>query len=220
MASFFKKALGVFVEFEEEKKNDPNLTAQNPLNNVTVTGLTEEITRNPENRAEAEKFEKYFETLFDKANLPGPDYYEFYKTMETLEQHIPSEDARVSASFASLAIQGLTKKSLIDTANRYKEIIEQDHKNFDRALEDKQRAEVGQRQAQLQALQQKIQVNSEKIQKLTQEITEAQTSMGKLKNEVLEHENKLTKNKHGYQVACQAILNKIDADLQKIQSIL
>ncbi|MBI1692642.1 MAG: hypothetical protein FYV88_3650 [Bacteroidetes bacterium] len=40
------------------------------------------------------------------------------------------------------------------------------------------------------------------------------------KNELMEHENKLTKNKNGYQVACQAVLNKIGADIQKIQTTL
>lgn len=220
MAGFFKKALGVFVEFEDEKSSDSTPVSSTHISGNTLTGITSEISRNPENRAEAEKFEKYFDNLFDKANLPGPDYYEFYKTMETLEKHIPDETARLSASFASLSIQGLTKQHLIDTANKYKAIIEDDHRNFDRALEDKQKSEVGHRQTQIQELQQRIQANSEKIQKLTAEITEAQAKMGKVKNEVLEQENKLTKNKHGYQVACQAVLSKITTDLQKIQSTL
>ena len=220
MASFFKKALGVFVEFDEEQKKDATYTSSNPTSTPNLTGVTDEISRNPLNHAEAEKFEKYFDTLFDKANLPGPDYYEFFRTMDTLEQHIPDESSRFSASFSSLAIQGLTKKHLIDTANKYKEIIEEDHRNFEKALMSKEQVEVGHRQSQLQKLQEKIEANAEKIKKLTQEITEAQAMMGKIKNEVLEHENKLTQNKRGYQVACQAMLNKINTDLQKIQSIL
>ena len=214
MTSFFKKALGVFVEFDDDQKKE---TTSSP-SFTQVPGLTPEVSRNPENHAEAEKFEKYFDNLFDKANLPGPDYYEFYKTMETLEAHIADENARVSATFASLSIQGLTKKTLIDTANKYKEMIEQDHRNFDKALEDKMKSEVGARQVQLNALNKKIEENSEKIQKLTREISEAQVTMGQLKNDVLEQENKLTKNKNGYQVACQAVLNKIAADIQKINS--
>src|ERR1041385_4439007 len=182
MAGFFKKALGVFVEFDDDKKSESTpAPAQLP-------GMTPEISRNPENHAEAEKFEKYFDNLFDKANLPGPDYYEFYKTMEMLEAHIADENARVSATFASLSIQGLTKQKLIDTANKYKDIIEQDHRNFDRALEDKMNSEVGARQSQLQTLNDKIAANSAKIQQLTKEISDAQVQIGQLKNDVLEQQ--------------------------------
>lgn len=214
MAGFFKKALGVFVEFEDDKNNDStsNFNQTPSLSNI--------ISKTPENHAEAEKFEKYFDKLFDGANLPGPDYYEFYKMMETLEAHIHDEKARFSATFASLSIQGLTKQSLLDTANKYKTLIEKDKAAFDLALKEKLKVEVGQRQKVLQDLEKKIQSNSEQIQKLTKEITEAQTQIGKVKTEVLEEENKLTKNANGYQIANQAIINKISTDIQKIQSIL
>lgn len=214
MAGFFKKALSVFVEFDEDQQN------QNTSSFSQTPKISNDIIRNPLNHVEAEKFEKYFETLFDKANLPGPDYFEFYKTMETLEPHIPDEKARVSATFASLAIQGLTKKTLLETANKYKEIIEQDQANFEKALDTKMKAELGERNESLKGLEQKIAANSEEIQQLTKEISESQILIAQIKNELMEHENKLTKNKNGYQVACQAVLNKIGADIQKIQTTL
>lgn len=215
MAGFFKKALSVFVEFDEEYQNKSNSSSssQNPK-------IRNEIVSNPLNHAEAEKFEKYFDNLFEKANFPGPDYFEFYKTMETLEAHIPEEKARFSATFASLAIQGLTKQNLIETAKKYKEIIEQDNINFGNVIDAKAKTELGDRNLKIKALEQKIATNSEQIQKLTKEISEAQVLMGQIKNEVLEQENKLNKNKHGYQVACHAVLNKIAIDIQKIESIL
>ncbi len=169
---------------------------------------------------EAQKFEKYFDRLFDQANFPGPDYYEFYKMMETLEAHIHDEKARLSATYASLAIQGLTKKTLIETATKYKAIIEKDKMDFDKALNDKLKSEVGERQNQLQDLEKKIAANAERIQQLTKEITEAQVQTGKLKNEVMEEENRLRQNSNGYQLASQAVINKIVDDIQKIQSTL
>ncbi len=214
MASFFKKALGVFVEFDEEQNKEAVSSF------TTVPNIPTEISRNPDNHVEAAKFEKYFDNLFEKANLPGPDYFEFYKTMEMLEAHIADEKARLSATFASLAIQGLTKKNLIETANKYKVIIEQDQTNFNTALEDKMKAEVGQRQVQLKSMEQKIAANSDQIQKLTKEISDTQVQIGQIKTEVMDQENKLTKNKNGYQVACQAVINKIVTDIQKIQSTL
>jgi hypothetical protein len=215
MAGFFKKALSVFVEFDDDQKSE-NITPE--FSNIPK--LPNEVAQNPLNHSEAEKFEKYFDNLFDKANFPGPDYYEFYKTMETLEAHIPDEKTRVSATFASLAIQGLTKQKLLDTAAQYKVIIEQDHANFENALSTKLKTELGDRKNQLQSLEQKIAINAEQIQKLTKEMSEANIQIGQVKNEILEQENKLARNKNGYQVACQAVLNKISSDIQKIQSTL
>ncbi len=215
MAGFLKKALGVFVEFDETQQQDGASATIKQMPHISVPA-----SRTSEGNSEAEKFEKYFDALFEKSNFPGPDYYEFYRTMETLEAHIPDEKARLSATFASLSIQGLTKKILVESADKYKEIIGVDQVNFENALNEKLKAEVGQRQAQLQDYEKKIKKNAEQIQLLTKEISEAQGLMGKLKAELTEHENKLTKNKSGYQIACQAILNKITTDVQKIQTTL
>lgn len=217
MASFFQKALGVFVEFEEDK-NTSTPIPQSP--SITTPLPTSGLTSSAEGQAEAEKFEKYFDRLFDQTNLPGPDYFEFYKMMETLEVHIHDEKARLSATFASLSIQGLTKQTLVDSANKYKAIIEKDKADFEKALKDKLTSEVGQRQKDLQAHEKKIAANSEQIQKLTKEITESQSLIGKLKKEVADEETKLAKNNNGYQLASQAIINKIITDTQKIQSTL
>jgi uncharacterized coiled-coil protein SlyX len=219
MANFFKKALGVFVEFEdkeEDKKEPKNESSHLP----NLTNYTAPTTKTPEIQAEAEKFEKYFDDLFDKANLPGPDYFEFYKMMDTLEAHIPDEKARLSATFASLSIQGLTKEKLINTATQYKTLIENDQRNFEMAVNDKLKTDVGTKNTNIAELEAKIRANSELIQKLTKEITESQVQMEKQREEVKVMEDKLKKNKDGYQFACEAVITKINTDIVKIQTTL
>jgi hypothetical protein len=212
MAGFFQKALSVFVEFDEEDKDSKPfpISKQTPAANSTKV----------QNQGEAEKFEKYFDGLFEQANFPGPDYYEFFKMMETLEVHIHDEKARLSATFASLSIQGLTKEILIESANKYKVIIENDKANFEKALNEKLDAEVGHRQKELQEVEKKIVANSQQIQKLTKEITEYQLTIGKLKAKIAEEDDKLKNNNIGYQIASKAVSNKIATDIQKIQSTL
>ncbi len=219
MASFFQKALGVFVEFEGDKgeESKPVFTS-NQVSTAPIS--TQTVSATLGNQGEAEKFEKYFDMLFEKANFPGPDYFEFFKMMETLEVHIHDEKARLAATFASLSIQGLTKDALLSSATKYKVIIENDKVEFERALGEKSKEEVGQRQKDLQDLEKKIVINSEQIQKLTKEITEYQTAMGKLKTKITEEDIKLKKNNSGYQLASQAVINKIITDIQKIQSTL
>jgi DNA repair exonuclease SbcCD ATPase subunit len=215
MAGFFQKALSVFVEFDEEDKDSKPF----PISKQTPASLDANSAK-VQNQGEAEKFEKYFDGLFEQANFPGPDYYEFFKMMETLEAHIHDEKARLSATFASLSIQGLTKEVLVESANKYKVIIENDKANFEKALNEKLEAEVGQRQKELQEVEKKIVANSQQIQKLTKEITEYQSVIGKLKAKIAEEDDKLKNNNIGYQMASKAVSNKIISDIQKIQSTL
>ncbi|MBS1508336.1 MAG: DUF4047 domain-containing protein [Bacteroidetes bacterium] len=215
MPSFFQKALGVFVEFEEDnKESKPNVTTKA---SATPVSQASSLAQNP---AEAAKFEKYFDGLFERANFPGPDYYEFFKMMDTLEAHIHDEKARLSATFASLSIQGLTKEILIDSANKYKAIIEKDLVEFEKALNEKASVEVGQRQKELQDIEKKIVTNSEQIQKLTKEITEYQQTISKLKAKIAEEDSKLKENNNGYLTASKAVTSKIVSDIQKIQTTL
>ena len=59
MASFFQKALGVFVEFDDDKNSAtpmPPAASQTPNTPINSPG----------NQVEAGKFEKYFDRLFDQ----------------------------------------------------------------------------------------------------------------------------------------------------------
>jgi predicted nucleic acid-binding Zn-ribbon protein len=214
MAGIFKKAMGLFVEFEEDpqKPSSPSTSPQSSGPSRPASAML--------NAEEFDKFEKHFEKLFDQANLPGPDYYEFMKMMETLEAHIKDEKARMSATYASLTIQGLTKEKLVDTANKYKEIISQDKAHFEKLVNDKSEKEIGQKRKDLVNLEDTIKRHAEMIQKLTKEITDAQMAMGSLKATISEEENKLSRNKQGYLVACEAMTKKISEDITKIQTTL
>jgi chromosome segregation ATPase len=221
MAGIFKKAMGLFVEFEEDPQSPASSnkpSSSSPGASATAQRVTN--TQQMLNAEEMDKFEKHFEKLFDQANFPGPDYYEFMKMMETLEAHIKDEKARLSATYASLTIQGLTKEKLVDTASKYKEIITQDKAQFEKIANDKSEKEIGQKRKDLKGLEETIVRNSEMIQKLTKEITEAQVSLGGLKAAISEEEQKLARNKQGYMFACEAMMKKISDDIQKIQTTL
>jgi len=218
MSGIFKKAMNLFVEFEEENENSVKPTA--PSATSFSTSSKKEAPNQFMNTDELDKFEKHFERIFDQANMPGPDYYEFWKMMETLEVHIKDEKARISATYASLAIQGLTKEKLVETAAKYKELIDQDKLTFEKVTNDKADKEIGIKRKDLQQLEQTVAKNAEMIQKLTKEITEAQTSMGKLKSVITEEETKLARNKQGYNMACEAMMRKISEDITKIQTTI
>jgi hypothetical protein len=215
MAGIFKKAMGLFVEFEEEPAN-----SETDKSTSTPTPQRSTASSQALNADEFDKFEKHFEKIFDQANFPGPDYYEFWKMSETLAAHIADEKARFSATYAALTIQGLSKEKLLETASKYKELINLDKSTFEKIVNEKSEKDIGGKRKELEDLNVKIQKNSELIQKLTKEITESQVSMGKLKAVIGEEENKLARNKQGYNIASEAMMKKISEDINKIQTIL
>ena len=166
--------------------------------------------------AELEKFEKHFTKLFQEANMPGPDYYEFVKTDDTLKAHIIDEKARFGAAFATLSIQGLTKTKLLEAAEYYKQVIQKDKLNFESEVDDKSKTELDSRKNEVSLLETKIQSDSDQIRKLTEGIQASQQRVDILKNEISTEEQRIFNNKQGYLTASTAMLNKIDSDIQKI----
>ncbi len=228
MSDFFKKALGVFVEFEDDdKSNNTSEARQAPSGNDKVSNVPPSLPQQqPQvytgalSPQELEKFTKHFSDLFDKSNFNGPDYYEFSKMMAMLEAPIPDENTRISAVFATLSIQGLTKDRILETAKQYCTILENDKAQFEAAATGKANAELAGRRNKIQELEKKIADNSQLIQKLTKEITDDQTNIGEMKNEIVLQDSKINTNKAGFLMAYQAMHNKITGDIHKINTVL
>ncbi|UYQ92299.1 hypothetical protein MKQ68_19620 [Chitinophaga horti] len=220
MANLFKKALGLFVEFEPDGNSAPSPGSNTAAYIPQVQDAPLKATAAAMSAEDVDKFEQHFLRLFEQSNLPGPDYFEFWKMMETLESHLPEEKARMSAVFATLGVQGLTKDKLLQTAAQYKMIVEQDRQQFDKAAGDKASQEIEGRKHQLADLEKAIADNAALIQKLTQEIQAAKDNANALRTEVTEYERKIAVSRQGYQVASEAMINKIITDIQKIQTSL
>jgi len=217
MAGLFKKALSVFVEFDEDSNKPTDQTLSKPQ---TGSAPKSESSKSSLNKDEIEKFEKHFDSLMNEANLPGPDYFEFCKMMEALEAAVPDEKARYAAVFASLTAQGLSKEKLINSAAKYKMVIQDDKTKFEQAVNDKLKGEVDSRKIEVSNLQNKIVQNTEAIKKLTQEITDSQGKIQSLNVEITEKESKIKTNIDGYSIASNAMLNKINVDIQKIETLI
>ena len=216
MASFLKKALSVFVEIDEDTKGDTNITTQISQQSPEKPAKTVVAL----NQDDVEKFGKHFDDLLSASNLPGPDYYEFCKMSETLEAAVPDEKTRFSAVFASLSIQGLTKDKLISSAKTYVSVVEQDKAKFEQAVNEKTKVEIDGKKSEAQELAKKIAQNSEAIKKLTQEIADAQSRIQTIDLLIKSQTEKIQANSEGYNYACNAVLNQINVDINKIQSFL
>jgi hypothetical protein len=201
MASFGKKILSAFVDITEEKKS------------VTVPEETQQHSTPATARAvpanNGEKFKQYFDKLFNDANLPGPDYFEFAKMTQAMSG-IADEKVRYSSAFAGLNVQGLDKNKLLETATAYLKILETDAANFsstvDAALAEK-----------VQAKQQEIVNKQQRMEQLQREIADLQNQIQLLHAEVKENEEKIESNTGGYKTASENMKQQIALDIEKIK---
>ncbi len=222
MSNFFKKALSVFVEFDEKEAKPASASAQAAPAPPSIPSVQAALAAPAPalNESDLAKFEKHFEELFDKANLPGPDYYEFWKMMDTLEAHLPDDNARIKAVYAALQIQGLNKVSLLDSAGKYKEVIVQDKNNFESAVRQKSEAEISRRQQQIEALEAERQHKQKQIEQLQLEVTAWAEKIGGLQQELGAEQAKIDNAQRGYLAACNAMIAKIEGDVQHFQQVI
>lgn len=223
MSNMFKKALGLFVEFEPEAPKPTNSSWSDdglPIQVKSSKKTSPASSPGFINQTDLDKFEKHFEELFDSANLPGPDYYEFWKMMETLETAVPDENVRLTAVFATLKIQGLSKETLIGSAEKYLQLVDKDKLEFQNAVNTKVLGEIEGRKSAMEELEKKNAANNEMIQNLTKEINENLQKITAIKKEVIDEEAKINSNQNGYNIACDAMIAKLSTDIQKIKTTL
>jgi gas vesicle protein len=171
MANIGKKILSAFIEIkDDEKKESEKIPEQAPVYKQQPATETR--------YAVDDKFKQYFEKLFRESNIPGPDYFEFTKMTDAM-QNLPDETARYTAAFAGLSVQGLDKQKLVSTAEQYIKLLEADAANFlstvDAALKEKvhqKKAEADEKNKRIQQLSQEIEALQEKVVALQQEISE------------------------------------------------
>src|SRR6201999_451473 len=155
MTSLGKKIISAFVDVKADDHTaaSPHKEAVPAVTPVTggVSG-TAPVPR----PAGDQRFAEYFDKLFDDANIPGPDYYEFARMIAAM-QMIPDEAARYAAAFAGLRVQGLDKEKLLSTAGEYLRVLSTDAGHFQQTVEAALQEKVSRRTAEAEEKGRRIQ---------------------------------------------------------------
>lgn len=165
-----------------------------------------------------EKFNAHFEDLFNQANLPGPDYFEFSKMCQAMAA-LP-EDTKFAAAFGGLSVQGLTKAKLLESANHYIAIIDEDAKKFNNAIDGKLIAEVQAKRTDVENRKAKMQEKMNLIAQLQVELSTDSANIERITNEANEQERKASEKLLTYKTACEQRKAAIASDVQKISTYI
>jgi hypothetical protein len=193
-----KKILSALVELPEEERA-PSVAA--------ITNVDEQ-TKFVEAQPDIEKFRKHFDALISGANRPGPDYFEFSRMIAAMRA-ISEESARYGVAFAGLAAQGLDKAVLLESAQHYLAVLDEDAEQFRTTLDEALQEKV-------QARRQELESNSRRIGELSQEIARLQERNTVLGGEIREEGSKLESNGIAYNIVLQEEQARIRQDIERI----
>lgn len=217
-----------FLDYFIEKTDDPT-----PVGKTSVPPIGQSVPSIPSNtqpvyttpvyttpisQPDLAKFEAHFDELFNKANLPGPDYYEFIqmtKAMVTL-----TDDVKFPAVFSALQVQGLTKEKLLQTAQQYVGVIEADAQQFNSAIDTKIVGEIKKKKENLASMQASIKQKEDMIKQLQTDIVNENANIMTITEEIVNDERKYNEKTVVYKTACDNRKQAITNDIQKINSYI
>jgi len=169
--SFWKK-IG-FVENNE----DEDLVEQKPNKKsstiTTAPVIQTNFTGTLTSGEDAEIYKNILAEALAHRNEPGPDFYEFYKTLQSVETQAVPEQQKYIMAFTGLSTMGLTKEITVKTSDNYLKEVDKQYQEFLDVMKKWEKTEILDKQAtsdQLSQenikLQQTIQDNMNKISEL------------------------------------------------------
>jgi hypothetical protein len=222
----FDKIAGVFVEKTDSPKEEKPVmdTKKSIMSAPNMLGTLSNLTAAPAantaqaSSADLSKFVQHFDELFNSANLPGPDYYEFTKMSEAMGAL--GDEIKFPAVFNALKVQGLTKTALLNSAQEYIKIIDNDAVQFNAAIDQKVVAEIEANKAKVENLRSTIKNKTDMILALQKEIEQHTQDIQTISSSIQDEESKLSIKINSYKTACESKKMAITTDIQKINSLI
>ena len=220
------------TSFQKRFNPLPSLPQTPPPSSSNYSAESARTTINKTSGPVYDKFMEHFDSIFDGSNFPSPNYYLFSKMLS--EMGDVGDQPKYRGAFAALKVQGLSKQSLIDSANQYINLLDADSKSFKDAVV-KNRTENN---AKMLDIKNAIQENTAAIDKVKRDTQDqidklkqyCETKVALLEDSIqknqaaidpLEGENQTINDRAEiYDNASQQYKNIIQSDIQKVQTII
>ncbi|MDR6805692.1 flagellar motility protein MotE (MotC chaperone) [Dyadobacter sp. BE34] len=168
------------------------------------------------------KFTEHFVNLLEKANLPGPDYFEYKQALQSMEGLGLGEEKQFQAAWASFKAMGGAKDTTVlkTSADQYLTILVKDRESFLKDVEKAIKERVGALQDEHQKLEQTNAAYAQQIVDLQKKIDDNKNRLGQIAGEVSEQTAKINTNKDSFEVTYVSFVDQIQSDLAKINQYL
>jgi hypothetical protein len=211
-----KKILSFFI-----KENDEPAKPAIPGNPASQQPATSEAPTVPNVAGTTQvdrKFVEHFVGLLEKANLPGPDYFEYKQALQNMEGLGLGEEKQFQAAWASFKAMGGVKDSVIlkTSADQYLAILDKDRSSFLKDVEKAIKDRVGSLQDEQKRLEDANTAFAQQIADIQKKVDENRSRLGQIAGEVTEQSAKITANKDSFEITYMSFVEQIKSDLVKI----
>jgi len=168
------------------------------------------------------KFVEHFVELLEKANLPGPDYFEYKQALQSMEGLSLGEEKQFQAAWASFKAMGGAKDITVlkSSADQYLAILDKDRASF---LKDVEKA-INDRVGSLQQEHKKLEENNtafvQQMADLQKKIDDNKNRLGQIAGEITEQSSKINANKENFEVTYKSFVEQINSDMTKINQYI
>lgn len=168
------------------------------------------------------KFVEHFVSLLEKANLPGPDYFEYKQALQSMEGLGLGEEKQFQAAWASFKVMGGAKDTTVlkTSADQYLGILSKDRDSFLKDVEKAIKERVGALQDEHKKLEETNAAYAQQIIDLQKKIDDNKNRLGQISGEVSEQTAKINTNKDSFEVTYVSFVDQIQSDLARINQYL
>ena len=212
-----KKLKSLFiVEVEDNKKKKPSKKKQEPVPNPP--SVQESSTGEP-----GKISDQFLEVLFaamEKHNLKGFDYLEFKQSLLSLKKMDMDDATRFRSAYAMAQTMGASADHLIKTADHYIKVLADEEKKFELALAKQNEQRVGNKQKEIQQLDQLIKEKEAQIKALQKQIDEHKKQVNSLREALKGAMKKLETTKNNFIASYNSLVEQIYRDVENMKKYL
>ncbi len=167
-----------------------------------------------------QKFVSLFIKTLEKSNQPGFDYIEFKQSLGVMAKMNIDESTAIRSAFATASTVGLTKKKLMESANYYAQVINQEKEHFDAALAKRINQKVGGKVKEVEKLKEQIIKYNEKIAQLSAQIEKHQHTIDTADEQIQAEKEKIIGTQNNFERTHENFIEQIKADIENFNTYL
>ena len=157
-----------------------------------------------------------------KNNFEGQkfDYIHYKQSVKSLSEMQMDEATSHKSAFMTAATMGLTKESLLASAQNYARVLDNERESFAKALLNQQSQKVEGRKAEVSQYEQKIESHKLKIKELEREIEIFTEKVNSVDQDVELAAKKIAGTKEKFLSVYEVLSKEIAEDIKTINTIL
>ncbi len=153
-------------------------------------------------------------------NLEGFDYFEYKQSLQALDKMSMDEATKYRSAFATASTMGITLQKLLDSANFYLEVLDQQDVNFKEEANKKKQQQVEKKETEASQLEKEIKRHQEQIKQLKEKIARKQTRIEELQREVKIDKVKIDKERNNFLASFNFLRSQFADDVAKMKKYL